>query len=113
MESSLRTITDARFINNLFHVWRENLFHSLDQQTLILRVPEVKIPSCKAAVLNLDFKAQGIKSQDWALASLSTLAKLNKIISRKMLQSALKIRFKDPVLSLSLDLIDRVKFDNT
>ncbi len=92
---------------------RKNLFDSLDQQALILRVPEVIIPSCKAKIMNIDFKAQGIKSQDWALASLSTLAKLNRIINLNMLRSALKVRFKDPALSVALDLIDRVKSDNT
>ena len=59
--------------------------------------------------MHIDFKAQGIKSQDRALASLSILAKLNKIISRKMLQSALKVRFKDSALSMSLDLVDLVE----
>ena len=91
---------------------RKNFFDTLDEKTLILLVPEVKIPSCKAKVMNIDFKAHGIKSQDRALASLAILAKLNKIISRKMLQSALKIRFKDQVLSTSLDLVDRVETDN-
>ncbi len=91
---------------------RKNFFDTLDEETLILLVPEVKIPSCKAKVMNIDFKTQGIKSQDRALASLAILAKLNKIISRKMLQSALKVRFKDQALSTSLDLLDRVETDN-
>ncbi|MBT8373668.1 MAG: 2-oxoacid:acceptor oxidoreductase family protein [Deltaproteobacteria bacterium] len=90
---------------------RINLFASLDEKTLILRVPEVKIPSSKATIRNIDFKTQGIKSHDWALASLSTLAKLNKIINPKMLRSALKVRFKDPALGMALDLVTRVKTD--
>jgi len=91
---------------------RINFFDTLDEETLILLVPEVKIPSCKARIMHIDFKAQGIKSQDRALASLAILAKLYKIISRKMLQSALKVRFKNQALSRSLDLIDRVETDN-
>jgi len=91
---------------------RKNFFDTLDEETLILLVPEVKIPSCKAKVMNIDFKAHGIKSQDRALASLAILAKLNKIINRKMLQSALKVRFKDQALSTSLDLVGRVETDN-
>ncbi len=62
--------------------------------------------------MNIDFKAQGIKSQDRALASLSILAKLNKVISLEMLQSALKVRFKEPALSISLDLVDQVETDS-
>lgn len=88
---------------------RINFFDTLNEETLILQVPEVKIPSCKARIMYIDFKAQGVKSQDRALASLSILAKLNKIISPEMLQSALKVRFKDQALSMSLDLVDRVE----
>jgi len=91
---------------------RKDFFDRLDEKTLIIRALEVNIPSCRAKVMNIDFKGQGIKSQDRALASLSILAKLNKIISHKMLQSALKIKFKDQALSKSLDLIDHVKTDN-
>jgi len=92
---------------------RQNLFDTLDEKTLIFQVPEVTIPSCKATIMSIDFKAQGIKSLDWALASLAILAKLNKIISYKMLQSALKVRFKDSALSVALDLVDRVQTENS
>ncbi|MBW2608354.1 MAG: 2-oxoacid:acceptor oxidoreductase family protein, partial [Deltaproteobacteria bacterium] len=88
---------------------RKAFFDTLDEETLILQVPEVKVPSCKARIMHIDLKAQGIKSQDRALASLSILAKLNKVISLEMLQSALKIRFKEPALSMSLDLVARVE----
>jgi len=91
---------------------RKNFFDTLDEETLILQVPEVKIPSCKARIMHIDLKAQGIKSQNRALAALAILAKLNKIINRKMLQSALKVRFKDQALSTSLDLVGRVETDN-
>jgi hypothetical protein len=57
----------------------------------------------------VDFKGQRIKTHDWALASLSILAKLNKVISLEMLQSALEARFKDPVLTSTLDLIEGVE----
>ena len=88
---------------------RKNFFDTLNEKTLILQVPEVKIPSCKAKIMQIDFKAQGIKSHDRALASLSILAKLNKVISLEMLQSALKVRFKEQALSMSLDLVDQVE----
>ena len=57
----------------------------------------------------MDFKGQGVKIQDWALASLSVMAKLDKVISVEMLQSALKIRFKGKDLVSALDLIGRVQ----
>ena len=88
---------------------RKDFFANLDEETLILQAPKVTLPSCKATVMEIDFKAQGIKSQDQALASLAILAKQRKVISFEMLRSALKVRFKNEALRMSLDLIERVE----
>ena len=88
---------------------RKYLFDYLNNDTLILQNQGIHIPPSHAGVHRLDFKNQGIKSQDWALASLSVLAKLNKVISLEMLQSALKMRFKDRVLSSALDLVEKME----
>ncbi|MFO7739533.1 MAG: hypothetical protein R6V46_13725, partial [Desulfatiglandaceae bacterium] len=88
---------------------RKYLFDHLDNDTLILQNQGIHIPPTHAEVHRLDFKNQGIKSQDWALASLSVLAKLNKVISLEMLQAALKMRFKDRVLSSALDLVEKME----
>jgi len=88
---------------------RAYLFDHLDKDTLNLRVEGIDIPPSEARVHTVDFKGQGIKSQDWALALLSVLAKLNSVISTEMLRSALQAKFKDPILATAIDLIDRVK----
>ena len=71
----------------------------------------MEIPPTHGKVHRLDFKAQKIKSTDWALAALSVLAKLNKVISLEMLRAALGNRFRGQVLESSLQLVDRVKVD--
>jgi len=87
---------------------RRSLFDHLDQRTVILQVAGVKLPPCGAVVQSVDFKAQGVNTRDWALASLVVLAKQNLIISLPMLKSALKHRFKKDVLTKALSLIERI-----
>ena len=87
---------------------RASLFENLDKDALIILAKDVELPSSHANVHRVDFKKQGIKTHDRALASLSVMAKLKKGINLEMLQSALEIRFKDPVLTSALGLIDRV-----
>ena len=88
---------------------RKSLFSDLDENTLILQVQGVDLPPMRGTVHRLDFKGQKIKSTDWALAALSVLAKLNKVISLDMLRAALGNRFRGQVLESSLALVDRVK----
>ena len=87
---------------------RANLFEHLDKDALIILAKGVEVPSSNATVHLVDFKKQGIKTHDRALASLSVMAKLNKVINLEMLQSALEARFKEPVLTSALGLVDRV-----
>jgi 2-oxoglutarate ferredoxin oxidoreductase subunit beta len=87
---------------------RKRLFDSLDNSALILQAPGVSIPSCKAEILQLNFKSQKIKSTDWALAAIIVLAKMNRVIHLDMLRSALKYKFRDNLLESSLDLLERV-----
>ena len=88
---------------------RRSLFNHLGKGTLIIQISGVALPPSKAGIFEVDFKAQGIKRADWALASLAVLAKLKKVIRTEMLKAALKIRFRGDVLKSSLELIDRIE----
>jgi len=90
---------------------RKYLFDHLGKNALIIKSQEVDIPLSKAKIHMVDFKSQHIKSSDRALASLSILAKLNKIIHRDMLQSALEYKFKDKILAHALKLVGEVEID--
>ena len=88
---------------------RRGLFESVDRDTLVLQADGIEVPETNATVRRVDFRGQRIKSQDWALASVSLLAKLNRVISPEMLKSALETRFKGQSLVSSLELLDRVR----
>jgi len=90
-------------------VRRKGLFGVVDEETMVFVVRGVELPPTKALVRELDLKGQRIKSTDWALAGLAVLAKQKKVISLEMLQGALGLRFKEPVLSSSLELVNRVQ----
>ena len=87
---------------------RKKLLSALGPETLILAAAGVSLPDTGATVRTIDFKAQKIKSQDWALASLALLARDNRVISSDMLKAALALRFKKAILETALDLVDRV-----
>jgi pyruvate/2-oxoacid:ferredoxin oxidoreductase beta subunit len=62
----------------------------------------------KNRIFQIDFKKHGIKSRDWALASLSFLALSDMgIISHDMLKKALTYRFKDSILVSALNIVSR------
>jgi pyruvate/2-oxoacid:ferredoxin oxidoreductase beta subunit/Pyruvate/2-oxoacid:ferredoxin oxidoreductase gamma subunit len=88
---------------------RKNLFAAGGKDTLIIQVPGVGLPASNAKIQQVDFKAQGIRSQDWAMAALAVLAKSNNVLNLAMLEAALKIRFKDKTLSALQNLLDRVE----
>jgi 2-oxoglutarate ferredoxin oxidoreductase subunit beta len=87
---------------------RQELFEHQKQNTRIIQIDNVNIPQTKARIHRVNFKDQGIKRVDWALASLGVLAKLNQVIRPEMLESALRVRFKGKNLKSSLELIERV-----
>ena len=88
---------------------RKGLFRNLNNNALILKPPHVDTPASHAKIQLVDFKSQQIKPGDWALAALSAMAKLNKVIHIDMLQTALAYKFKNNILASALDLAKRVK----
>ena len=92
---------------------RKHLFDHLDKNALIIQAEEINLPSCNAEVQQPNFKAQKIKSNDRALAALSVLAKLDKVIYLDMLESALAYRFQDKILASALDLVERFNINGT
>jgi pyruvate/2-oxoacid:ferredoxin oxidoreductase beta subunit/Pyruvate/2-oxoacid:ferredoxin oxidoreductase gamma subunit len=87
---------------------RQYLFECLQSNSIVLQLDGVNIPLCNARIHRVDFKSQGIKKSDWALASLAVLAKLRVVVRPEMLQYALSIKFKDKALRSSLALVERV-----
>jgi 2-oxoglutarate ferredoxin oxidoreductase subunit beta len=88
---------------------RKAVFDSLDNTALVIQAPGVAVPSSEATIHSPDFKSQKIKSDDWALAALAVLAKMNRVIHTGMLTAALNFRFKNKILASSLELVERVQ----
>ncbi len=87
---------------------RRRLFAYLPETTLVLAVEGVHIPVCRAMVERVDLKKYGIKPSDWALAALAWLAAHNRILTPKMLFTALPFKFKDPVLKAAAAVCEKV-----
>ncbi len=79
---------------------------------MIIKDRGIDLPSCNAEIRQIDFKKQGIKAVNRALAALAVLAKLNKIIHIEMLQSALEAKFKGKTLAAALDLVRGVEIEH-
>ena len=89
---------------------RKHLFKHLDEDAVVIKTHDVEIPACRARVHEADFKAQGIKNRDRALAALAILAGHKLAIHRDMLYAALSLKFKDGILTAALDLVKRAAF---
>jgi Pyruvate/2-oxoacid:ferredoxin oxidoreductase gamma subunit len=88
---------------------RKKAFESLDEQSIVLQAAGVDVPAGRARRHRVDFKAQGLKSTDWALASLGVLAKLGQVIQPEMLKAALEARLKGEALASALRLVGGVE----
>lgn len=87
---------------------RKALIGELGEDVLVLKAKDVDLPSSSATVVEVDFKAHQIKSQDRALASLAWLGAHKRGITKEMLQSALGLRFKGKVLESATATVDAV-----
>jgi 2-oxoglutarate ferredoxin oxidoreductase subunit beta len=88
---------------------RRKAFEGLDEQSIVLQAAGVDVPACRARLHRVDLKAQGIKSTDWALASLGVLAKLGQVIRPEMLKAAIEARLKGEALASALKLVGGVE----
>jgi Pyruvate/2-oxoacid:ferredoxin oxidoreductase gamma subunit len=84
---------------------RKAMWPRLTEHALVLRAKGIDLPDSAAREIELDFKAQKIKSADWALASLAVMAAHQRVLSREMLTAALERRFSGKVLELALQVV--------
>lgn len=71
---------------------RKELFSRLDPACLVIQASDVEIPQTQAEIVQVNFKDQGIKNPDRAMASLALLAGMRRVISSEMLEEAEKVR---------------------
>jgi len=87
---------------------RKKMIAALSPGSVIIKAAGVELPSCRATIIEVDFKAHKIKPQDWALASLAVLARQKNVLTMEMLMAALRLRFKKPVLEIAMSVIEKI-----
>ena len=87
---------------------RRKMLANLSPEALIIKTAGLELPNCEATIIEVDFKAKRIKSQDLALAALAVLALQNKVLTMEMLKAALKLRFKKAVYEMARSVIEKV-----
>jgi len=87
---------------------RKEMFDRLASESLVIRAVGVALPSCGATVIDVDFKAEKIKSPDWALAALAVLARENRVLTIEMLKKALELRYRKVVLETALAVVEKI-----
>ncbi|MBM3302815.1 MAG: 2-oxoacid:acceptor oxidoreductase family protein [Deltaproteobacteria bacterium] len=76
---------------------RRDLLNRISCDALVLQAVGIEIPATAAELVQVDFRAMGLKRSDWALAALCLLARMNRVVSRDMLRASLEMRFKDKI----------------
>ncbi|HHP7236576.1 MAG TPA: thiamine pyrophosphate-dependent enzyme [Desulfobacterales bacterium] len=88
---------------------KQALLKALPDETLVLAASDVRLPGSGGQVVEIDYKARGIRSADRALAALAAMAGRDQMISREMLTEAVKLRFRGEVLRRSLELVESIE----
>ena len=87
---------------------RKKMLEALSPECIVIKMACVDLPECRATVVEVDFKARQIKSEDWALAALAVLAGKKRTLTEEMLTEALKLRFKPKVFEMALTLLEKI-----
>ena len=88
---------------------RSKMLGRLEGNPLIILAKGVDLPSCRAEIHEIDFRAQKIKPADLALASLAIMAGMKRVLTPEMLEAALHHRFKGEILANALEVVRRVE----
>ena len=87
---------------------RKKTIETLSAESVVVKAAGVELSSCQASIIEVDFKAKKIKSQDWALAAPAVLAMQNKVLSTEMLMTALKLRFKKVMFEMAMAVTEKI-----
>jgi len=84
---------------------RRKTFAALDASAVVVQAAGVEVPASAARIHRVDFKAQGFKGTDWALASLAVMARLGLVVGLETLEAALTARLRGETLSAALEIV--------
>lgn len=86
---------------------RQKMLTRLSPETLVIKATGIELPSCQASIAEVDFKAEKIKSQDWALVALAVLAQQNKVLTMAMYKTALQLRFNAGQYATAMAMVEK------
>lgn len=86
---------------------RKKMLANLSPEALGIKASGVELPECQASIVEIDFKAEKLKSHDWALVALAILAQQNKVLTMDMLKAALKLRFKAGQYETAVAMVEK------
>jgi 2-oxoglutarate ferredoxin oxidoreductase subunit beta len=86
---------------------RWGLFERIEKEGRVIVAAGIKIPTIDAQVLEVDFKAGGIKKKERALAALALLAKFGDPITLETLEEALKQSFQGKRLEEARQVLEK------
>ena len=86
---------------------RKKMLTHLSPEALVIKAAGIELPPCQAPVIEVDFKAEKIKSPDWALIALAVLAEQNKVLTMEMFKAALKLRFNTGQYETAMAMIEK------
>ncbi len=86
---------------------RKKMLTQLSPEALVVKAAGVELPPCQASIIEVDFKAEKIKSPDWALVALAVLAQQNKVLTMDMLKAALKLRFNAGQYETAVAMVEK------
>ncbi len=94
---------------------RKKMLAHLSPEALVIKASGIELPACQASIIEIDYKAEKIKSQDWALVALAVLAQQNKVLTMDMLKAALQLRFKAGQYETAIAMLEKtvVSLGNT
>ena len=86
---------------------RKKMLAHLAPEALVIKASGIELPPCQASIIEIDCKAEKIKSQDWALVALAVLAQQNKVLTMDMLKAALQLRFKAGQYETAIAMLEK------
>jgi 2-oxoglutarate/2-oxoacid ferredoxin oxidoreductase subunit beta len=87
---------------------RKKMLAALSPECTVVKAAGIELPETRASVIEIDFKANKIKSPDWALAALAVLAGRGRALNQEMLKAALKLRFRPKVFEMALAVLEKI-----
>ncbi len=87
---------------------KRELFAKMSPEGRVILAKGIEIPDTAAHIVEIDFKAHGLKRTERALAALSLLARTRDPITREMLDGALRGSLSGNTLEGSIVLLQRI-----